>query len=376
MNEAPDTFDNLSESPEPSHRSRFVGTHWGVYEHDNKRDQLEPFRAILLTSPPSTPSGRVELASEVAAGFGYPARLTPRECLGTSPAESFPLQFSPASRAEKLHSQWDRAAPSRLTKAQGRRPDRMRPEDAVERGIAEGDAVEITSPRGAYLAIAAITEVAMPSVAYAGSWHIPPGTGAEPNACLVDIKRFEGTAPAVRVYRPMIVAADSPNRTKRIQSKNRGETMSQRLNAETLAGSLFILTGGAFLLGSFELPFGTFRKIGPAGFPAVVAIGLIATGMIVFFQSFRATASREAVHFHPSKLGVIVLSIIVFGVTVRGAGLLVSVALCSLTAASASRPFRPLQMALYGLFLGALCSVAFVKGLGMPVPVIGPWFGF
>ena len=151
--------------------------------------------------------------------------------------------------------------------------------------------------------------------------------------------------------------------------------MSRRMNAELLAGVLFMAIGAAFLIGSFQLPFGTLRRIGPAGFPTMMASGLIVMGIIVLVQSFKSTASREALHFDLQKLGVIVLSIIVFGITVRGAGLLVSVALCSLTAALASRPFRPLPMAIYGLFLGIVCGLGFVTGLGMPVAIIGPWFG-
>lgn len=152
--------------------------------------------------------------------------------------------------------------------------------------------------------------------------------------------------------------------------------MFQRLNPEALAGGLFIAIGAAFLLGSFELSFGTLRRIGPAGFPALVACGLITMGVIVVFQAIRSKVRHDSVRFHPGKLAVIILSIVVFGLTVRGAGLLVAVALCSLTAAFASRPFRPVRMALYGLVLGTLSSLAFVTGLGMPVAIIGPWFGF
>lgn len=152
--------------------------------------------------------------------------------------------------------------------------------------------------------------------------------------------------------------------------------MSQRLNPEVLAGALFTAIGLAFLIGSFELSFGTLRKIGPAGFPALVAVGLVAMGVLVLIQGLRSTARHEAVQFFPGKLAVIILSIVVFGLTVRGAGLLFAVALCSLTAAFASRPYRPIRMAIYGVLLGGLCSLAFVTGLGMPVAIIGPWFSF
>lgn len=152
--------------------------------------------------------------------------------------------------------------------------------------------------------------------------------------------------------------------------------MSSRINTELLSGLLFILIGGLFLLGSMDLPFGSLRRIGPAGFPAMVAVGLIAMGAIVALKGVKIGQTGEALRFYPSRLIVIIASIVIFGITVRGAGLLVSVALCSLTASFASRPFRPVAMGLYGLFLGAACSVVFITGLGMQVRIIGPWFGY
>lgn len=152
--------------------------------------------------------------------------------------------------------------------------------------------------------------------------------------------------------------------------------MSSRINTELLSGILFIFIGSLFLIGSLDLPFGTWRKIGPAGFPAIVAVGLVFMGGIIAFKAIKAGPTGDPLRFHPSKLLVIIASVVVFGITVRGAGLLVSVALCSLIASFASRPFRPIAMGLYGLFLGAACSLAFITGLGMPVRIIGPWFGF
>lgn len=152
--------------------------------------------------------------------------------------------------------------------------------------------------------------------------------------------------------------------------------MSSRLNTELLSGILFMLIGSVFLIGSVYLPFGTLRKIGPAGFPAMVAIALLIVGALIAIKAVRSGAAGEVLQLHPSKLGVIIASILVFGITVRGAGLLVAVALCSLIASFASRPFRPVVMGLYGLFLGASCSVVFITALGMPASIIGPWFGF
>ncbi|MDH7797097.1 MULTISPECIES: tripartite tricarboxylate transporter TctB family protein [unclassified Beijerinckia] len=153
--------------------------------------------------------------------------------------------------------------------------------------------------------------------------------------------------------------------------------MNSRLNSETIAGLLFILIGAAFLMGSYGLAFGTWRKIGPGGFPAMVSVVLIAMGLLIAIKSLTAKAAdTERLFFHFGNLAVIIAAIVIFGLTVRGAGLLPAVLACCVVAAGASRPFQPLTMMAYGLFLGAACSLVFVKGLGMPVAIIGPWFGF
>ena len=150
--------------------------------------------------------------------------------------------------------------------------------------------------------------------------------------------------------------------------------MSSRLNADIIAGLFFVLIGICFLAGSFELPYGTFRRIGPGAFPALVAVGLIAMGVVVFISGRRSTAKIAPAQVHIQKVFVIIASIIVFGLVVRGGGLLPAILCCSFIAALASRPFQLAKMALYGLALGAICSLIFINGLGMPVPIIGSWF--
>jgi putative tricarboxylic transport membrane protein len=150
--------------------------------------------------------------------------------------------------------------------------------------------------------------------------------------------------------------------------------MSSRLNADIIAGLFFVLIGTCFLVGSFDLPYGTFRRIGPGAFPALVAVGLIAMGITVFVSGRRSTAKIAPAHVHIQKVFVIIASIIVFGLVIRGGGLLPAVLCCSFVAALASRPFQFTKMAFYGFALGAICSLVFIKGLGMPVSMIGPWF--
>jgi hypothetical protein len=151
--------------------------------------------------------------------------------------------------------------------------------------------------------------------------------------------------------------------------------MTSRFNPQLIAGLVFVLIGAAFLLSSLDLSYGTWRKIGPGAFPGLVASALIAMGVIVAFTAEKHDTSKEQPSLYSSKVTFIIAAIVVFGLVIRGGGLLPAVFCCCVISSLASRPLRPVKSMLYGLGLGTACSLAFVKGLGMPVAIIGPWFG-
>lgn len=194
------------------------------------------FRADPERHPLKTPSGRIELFSERIAAFGqadcpgHPAWREPVEWLGAPRAAEFPLHLLSCQPADKLHSQWDHAAPSRATKARGRQPVLMHHADMAARRLSDGEVVEVESARGRCLAIVQATEGLLPGVVQmaTGAWFDPlepgtPGTlecngnpnvltqdcgtsslaqGPSANSCLVDIRRFTGSIPPVRAYDP------------------------------------------------------------------------------------------------------------------------------------------------------------------------------
>lgn len=151
---------------------------------------------------------------------------------------------------------------------------------------------------------------------------------------------------------------------------------SSRFNREVLAGVLFLAIGLFFMLNGLGLSFGTMRKIGPGAFPAMVAGLLILTGFGLCVKGLFSRLPAAAVFVAPRPLLAVLGALVVFGVTVRGAGLLPAVTLCTLAAALAMRPLRLGVMALYGILAGIFCCAIFITALGMPMPVIGPWFRF
>lgn len=146
---------------------------------------LADFRSDPETHALRTPSGRIELFSDVIAGFGYddcpahPAWLEPREWIGSPLAFRFPLHMISSQPKGKLHSQMDAASPSQQHKVARREAITLNPADARSRGIGSGDVVRVFNERGACLAGAVVSDSVRPGVVImaTGSWYDPEQPG-------------------------------------------------------------------------------------------------------------------------------------------------------------------------------------------------------
>lgn len=198
-------------------------------------DLLAAFREDPLGAPLGTPSGRIELFSDVVAGFdyddapGYPAWTEPTEWLGGAGAGTM-LHLITNQPATKLHSQLDHGGHSRQAKIDGREPIVMHPDDAIRRGITQHDVVRVHNARGACYAAAVVDDAIRPGVVQmaTGAWYDPeaPGVigsackhgnpnvltkdigtsrlaqGCSAHTCMVEIELVEGSAPPVTAYEP------------------------------------------------------------------------------------------------------------------------------------------------------------------------------
>ena len=130
---------------------------------------------------------------------------------------------------------------------------------------------------------------------------------------------------------------------------------------------------GAIYLGR-ELPMGTALKMGPAYFPAVLGWALSFIGLISLIRSFlRKGGPIPAFAWKPLLL--ISAATVVFGLIVRGAGLIVALPLFVMMTAFASAKFRWLPSLALAAGATIFCALVFVKGLGVPLPLIGKWLG-
>src|SRR5215217_7886996 len=131
------------------------------------------------------------------------------------------------------------------------------------------------------------------------------------------------------------------------------------------AGLIFVAIAALFALGSLRLELGTALRMGPGYFPLVLSGLLAALGVAIIVCSLReAPVPAGAVPMR--GLPLILLAPVVFGLTVRGLGLVPAVALVVLLSAFASRRMGVALALALTVGLTAFCVLVFSYGLGLP----------
>ena len=215
---------------------------------DTMTDQvfLDRFRADPEAHSLPTPSGRIELWSEVIDGFGYddcpghPVWLSPRG-FGDGLVERFPLALVSGQPGTRLHSQYDCGKTSADAKINGREPVLINPKDASARGIKDGDIVEIVNDKGQCLAGARLTDdIAAGCVfLWTGAWWDPdfshpdwrdrhgnPNTlthdlrtsrlsqGPASHSAFVEVRTLDGPLPEVEAHGPPLFDDENQSATR------------------------------------------------------------------------------------------------------------------------------------------------------------------
>ncbi len=139
------------------------------------------------------------------------------------------------------------------------------------------------------------------------------------------------------------------------------------------AGLIYLAIGLCAIYIGRELPMGTALKMGPAYFPAVLGWLLSFIGLISLIRSF-LQQGEPIPAFAWKPLLLITGATVVFGLLVRNAGLLIALPLFIIMTAFASSKFRWGPTLVLATVATALCALVFVKGLGVPLPLIGRWF--
>ena len=146
-------------------------------------------------------------------------------------------------------------------------------------------------------------------------------------------------------------------------------------NARDLwTGLLYIFFGASAIIIARDYNMGTALRMGPAFFPTILGVVLAVIGAIAVIRSFLAPGTPIG-GFSFKGLVLVTLSVVVYGFLVRGAGLVVALPLLVIISAYASTRFRWRATLVMAAGLTIFCALVFVKGLGIPLPIIGPWLG-
>ncbi len=139
------------------------------------------------------------------------------------------------------------------------------------------------------------------------------------------------------------------------------------------AGAVFVAIGLFFALNAWlNLRIGHAFSMGPGYFPVLLGTILIGLGLAIAVMAIGRPA--EAFGAIPWRgVGLILLGIVFFAVTVRGLGLAISLGGATIMAGLSSGRMSILSAILVSAVLTAFCILVFVTALGLPYPVIGPW---
>ncbi len=139
------------------------------------------------------------------------------------------------------------------------------------------------------------------------------------------------------------------------------------------SGAIYIFFGISAIVIGRDYGMGTALKMGAAYFPTVLGYLLILLGAISLIRALMIRGTPIGA-FAVKGLALVIMSVVVFGLTVRGAGMAIALPLLVIVSASASSHFRWRPTLIMAAGLTLFCTLVFLKGLGIPLPVIGPWF--
>lgn len=140
------------------------------------------------------------------------------------------------------------------------------------------------------------------------------------------------------------------------------------------SGAIFIGFGLAAVLIGRDYSMGTAGRMGPAYFPTILGSLLALIGAIAVVRSM-LTQGAAVSRFTLKGLGLVLGATVLFGVLVRGAGLPIAIILMVMLSGFASIKFKFAPFLMVATGMSIFCTLVFVKALGLPMPIIGSWFG-
>lgn len=144
-----------------------------------------------------------------------------------------------------------------------------------------------------------------------------------------------------------------------------------------LSGALFTLIGAGFLVVGMDYSFGTLRTMGPGFFPRVLAILLIALGLISAATEKRAEGEDFSLaSLNWRALACVTLAALAFALLSRPLGVAPAIFIAVLIVSRAMPGMGFVRPVVLALAISIFSVLAFVEGLGLPMRAFGPWLSF
>lgn len=142
--------------------------------------------------------------------------------------------------------------------------------------------------------------------------------------------------------------------------------MSSKLlqNKDCLAGIVFMLFGVLAFVISRNYQSGSLLDMGPGYFPRILSVLLSLLGALILFRGVKS-GTGDGVSWAFRPLGILSLSMVLFGFLVERVGLVPSLAVLVLVSAAAGREFKFREVALLAAAVCLFAVVVFVWGLKM-----------
>jgi hypothetical protein len=154
-------------------------------------------------------------------------------------------------------------------------------------------------------------------------------------------------------------------------------SMSAIKNQKDLgAGLLYIAFGAVGFFVARDYGMGQASRMGPGYFPTVLSALLVLLGAAAVVRSFISKHPEEVGKFAWKAIAFVCGSTALFGFLLPTAGFVVALLVLCFVSAAASQFFKFEWKAVGALVvLVVFCVLVFAKGLGVPLPVVGTWFG-
>jgi hypothetical protein len=141
------------------------------------------------------------------------------------------------------------------------------------------------------------------------------------------------------------------------------------------AGAIYLALAAVVIWIGRNYPHGSSARMGPGYVPMALGSILAIFGVVSVGRSFlRSGEAISALAWRP--LVLILGSVVLFGLLLDRVGVLIALPCLIVVSALASR-ISLIDVTSVSALVGlvAFCVVVFVKGLGVPMPLIGTWFG-